>query len=259
MTIFEAIIVAIVEGITEFLPVSSTGHMILTSASLGIENDEFLKSFEISIQLGAILAIALMYIQRFFKGIDIYIKLIIAFLPTAIIGFLCYGFIKQYLFSPLVVSISLIIGGVILIFVDKKVKHNKSIYTDLEGISYKHSFFIGLVQCISMIPGVSRAGATIVGGVFNGLNRKQATEFSFLLAVPTMFAATAYDMMKTPLAFNTTQIYLLLVGMFVAFVSAWITVKLFLIAVQKYGFESFGWYRIAVGLVFMILIYKGVI
>lgn len=259
MTIFEAIIIAIVEGITEFLPVSSTGHMILTSACLGIENDEFLKCFEISIQIGAILAIALMYIQRFFKSIDIYIKLCIAFLPTAIIGFLCYGFIKQYLFSPLIVSISLVIGGIILILVDKKVKHNKGIYTDLESISYKHSFYIGLVQCISMIPGVSRAGATIVGGVFNGLNKKQATEFSFLLAVPTMFAATTYDMLKTPLAFNTTQIFLLLIGMLVAFISAWITVKLFLIFVQKYGFEYFGWYRIVIGFVFLILIYYGVI
>jgi len=259
MTIIEAIIVAIVEGITEFLPVSSTGHMILASATLGIENDEFLKSFEISIQFGAILAIALMYIQRFFKGVDIYLKLFVAFVPTAIIGFLCYGFIKQYLFSPLIVSISLILGGIILILLDKKIEEKKESYDELEKISYKHSFFIGLIQCISMIPGVSRAGATILGGVFNGFNKKQATEFSFLLAVPTMFAATGYDLLKTPLTFNSDQLLLLGIGLIVAFASAWFAVKLFLLWLEKYGFANFGWYRIAVGLVFLILIYKGVI
>lgn len=259
MTIFEAIIVAIVEGVTEFLPVSSTGHMILTSACLGIENDEFLKTFEISIQIGAILAIAIMYMQRFFKGLDIYRKLITAFLPTAIIGFLAYGFIKHHLFSPLIVSVSLIIGGIILILLDKKIDAAKSHYDELEKIDYKNSFFIGLIQCISMIPGVSRAGATIVGGIFNGFSKKQATEFSFLLAVPTMFAATAYDILKTPLVFNSDQKILLITGLITAFVSAWISVKLFLRFIEHYGFAHFGWYRIVIGLVFLILIYRGII
>lgn len=259
MSIFEAIIIAIVEGITEFLPISSTGHMILASELLGLENTEFLKSFEIAIQLGAILAIALMYIKRFFKGWDIYTRLLIAFLPSAIVGFLTYSFIKEYLFSTMVVSVSLVLGGILLIVVDKKVQHTKSQYEDLEQLSYKHAFYIGLVQCISMIPGVSRAGATIVGGVFNGLNRKQATEFSFLLAIPTMFAATSYDLLKTPLVYNSQQLFLLLTGMVTAYISAWITVKLFLIVVNRFGFEYFGWYRIVVGIIFLILIRNGVV
>lgn len=259
MTLFSAIIIAIVEGLTEFLPVSSTGHMILTSAALGLNNTEFLKTFEISIQLGAILAIALMYIKRFFRGWDIYKKLIVAFLPTGIIGFLAYDFIKAYLFSPLVVSISLILGGVILIIIDKHVTSKTSKVEEVEKISIKNAFFIGLIQSISMIPGVSRAGATIVGGVFNGFNKKQATEFSFLLAVPTMLAATGYDLIKTPLDFTSEQIMLLTVGLITAFIFAWLAVKVFLAIVNRYGFKYFGWYRILVGVVFLILIAKKLI
>jgi undecaprenyl-diphosphatase len=259
MTIIHAIIVAIVEGLTEFLPVSSTGHMILTSAALGLNNNEFLKTFEISIQIGAIMAIVLMYIGRFFRSFEIYKKLIVAFIPTALVGFLAYGFIKQYLFSPLIVSVSLILGGVILIIVDRQVTGKASRYDDLENVSIKNAFFIGLVQCISMIPGVSRAGATIVGGVYNGLNKRQATEFSFLLAVPTMFAATGYDLIKTPLHLTHAQLLLLLTGMAVAFIFAWIAVKLFLVIIQKSGFLYFGWYRIAIGLVFLALILTGII
>jgi undecaprenyl-diphosphatase len=259
MTIIHAIIIAIVEGLTEFLPVSSTGHMILTSAALDMENTEFLKTFEISIQIGAIMAIVLMYIRRFFRGFEIYKKLIVAFLPTALVGFLAYSFIKQHLFSPVIVSVSLIVGGIILIFVDKQVTGKESRYDDVENVSVKNAFFIGLVQCISMIPGVSRAGATIVGGVYNGLNKRQATEFSFLLAVPTMFAATGYDLLKTPLKFTHTEIMLLLIGLVVAFIFAWIAVKIFLVIIQKSGFLYFGWYRIAIGLVFLVLILKHII
>jgi undecaprenyl-diphosphatase len=259
MTIIQAIIVAIVEGLTEFLPVSSTGHMILTSAALGINNSEFLKTFEISIQLGAILAIVLMYIKRFFRGFEIYKKLIAAFIPTALIGFMAYDFIKQYLFSPLIVSVSLILGGIILIIVDKQVTGKKSRYNDPENVSIKNAFFIGLVQCISMIPGVSRAGATIVGGVYNGFNKRQATEFSFLLAVPTMFAATGFDLIKTPLQFTHHQIIILLTGLVVAFIFAWIAVKIFLVIIQKSGFLYFGWYRIAIGLVFLVLVLRHII
>jgi undecaprenyl-diphosphatase len=259
MTIIQAIIIAIVEGLTEFLPVSSTGHMILTSAALGMENSEFLKTFEISIQIGAILAIVMMYMKRFFRGFEIYKKLIIAFLPTAIVGFMAYPFIKEYLFSPLIVSISLILGGIILIIIDRKVSGKITQYNEVENMSLKHAFFIGLVQCISMIPGVSRAGATIVGGVFNGLNKKQATEFSFLLAVPTMFAATGYDLYKTPLHFSSYEISLLLVGLITAFIFAWIAVKAFLLIIQKSGFKHFGWYRILIGLIFLVLIIKNII
>jgi undecaprenyl-diphosphatase UppP len=165
--------------------------MILASAAMNIGENEFVKTFEIAIQLGAILAIALMYIKRFMQGIDIYLKLMAAFLPTAVVGLLAYKYIKALLFNPTVVSISLIVGGIILILIDKRVVNTKSKTENLADISYKNAFYIGLMQCLSMIPGTSRAAATIVGGVFNGLDKKQATEFSFLLAVPTMFAA--YD------------------------------------------------------------------
>jgi undecaprenyl-diphosphatase len=253
MTFFEAILIAIVEGLTEFLPVSSTGHMILASAALGMENTPFLKTFEISIQIGAILAIVTMYIKRFFKSFDICLKLLVAFIPSAVVGFLAYPYIKEYLFSPLIVSVTLILGGIILILVDRKVVHKVSRYPEIEKISVKNAFFIGLAQCVSVIPGVSRAGATIVGGVFNGLNKKQATEFSFLLAVPTMFAATGYDLYKTPVAFTSHEISLLITGLVTAFLFAWLAVKGFLILVGKFGFIHFGWYRILVGFLFLAL------
>ncbi|SHO61863.1 undecaprenyl-diphosphate phosphatase [Algoriphagus zhangzhouensis] len=255
MTLFQSIIIAIVEGLTEFLPVSSTGHMILASAAMGIHDDEFVKTFEVFIQLGAILAIALMYIKRFFRGLQIYYKLFAAFVPTAIVGLLAYDIIKGYLFNPVVVSISLIIGGVILILIDKKVVSKESELAEVEDISYKNAFFIGLFQCLSMVPGTSRAAATIIGGVFNGLDKKQATEFSFLLAVPTMIAAGGYDLIKSELVFTQAQIMMLAVGSLVAFISAWIAVKLFLKYVSKNGFTAFGWYRIVIGILFLILMW----
>lgn len=254
MTIIQAIIIAIVEGLTEFLPVSSTGHMILTSSLLGVENSSFTKTFEISIQLGAIFAVAIMYIKRFFRSFEIYKKLIVAFIPTAIIGFLAYNFIKEYLFSTLIVSITLILGGIILILVDKKLVKQVSRYTEAEDVPLKNAFFIGLIQCISMIPGVSRAGATIVGGVFNGFNKKQAIEFSFLLAVPTMFAATGYDLLKTPIEFTHNEIMLLIIGLITAFIVAWIAVKAFLAFIERFGFAWFGWYRILIGILFLVFL-----
>ncbi len=253
MSILQSIIIAIIEGLTEFLPISSTGHMILATAAMKIHEDEFVKTFEIAIQLGAILAIALMYFKRFFQGLEIYYKLIIAFIPTAIIGFLAYDFIKEYLFNPTVVSVSLIVGGVVLIWIDKWVVATKSTTESLEKISYKNAFYIGLMQCLSMIPGTSRAAATIIGGVFNGLDKKQATEFSFLLAVPTMLAATGYDLLKTPIVFTNHEVMLLAIGLAVAFVSAWFAVKIFLKIVERYGFTYFGYYRIALGVLFLLL------
>lgn len=253
MTLFQSILIAVVEGLTEFLPISSTGHMILASTAMGIHEEEFVKTFEVFIQLGAILAIALMYIKRFFRNLTIYFKLITAFLPTAVVGLLAYDFIKAYLFNPIVVAVSLILGGIILIFIDKKVAAQSSIVVEVEDISYKNAFFIGLCQCLSMVPGTSRAAATIIGGVFNGLDKKQATEFSFLLAVPTMLAAGGYDLLKADLAFSGEQLMLLGIGFVVAFVSAWGAVKLFLTYVSTHGFASFGWYRIALGVLFLIL------
>ena len=254
MNYIQSVIIAIIEGLTEFLPISSTGHMILASAAMKIHENEFAKTFEIVIQLGAILAIAIMYMKRFLRGINIYLKLIVAFIPTAIVGFLAYDFIKTYLFNPMVVSISLIIGGIILIIIDKKVENRKSEIKEVEDIPYKNAFYIGLIQCLSMIPGTSRAAATIIGGVFNRFDKKQATEFSFLLAVPTMFAAGGYDLLKTPIDFTREEIIMLISGSFFAFVSAWIAVKIFLRIVEKYGFQYFGYYRIALGIIFLIFL-----
>jgi len=255
MTIPQSIIIAIIEGLTEFLPVSSTGHMILASAAMNIHDDEFVKTFEIFIQLGAILAIALMYIKRFLQGINIYLKLLAAFIPTAIIGLLAYDYIKAYLFNPVIVSVSLIVGGVILILIDKRLVNSEAKVEEVEDMSYKNAFFIGLFQCVSMVPGTSRAAATIIGGVFNGLNKKQATEFSFLLAVPTMMAASGYDLLKTDLLFTNNQLLMLGLGTLVAFITAWIAVKLFLKFVSNHGFTAFGYYRIALGVLFLIFMW----
>lgn len=254
MGILEAIILAVIEGITEFLPVSSTGHMILASTAMKIHDDEFVKTFEIFIQLGAILAIAIMYIKRFFQGIEIYIKLLIAFIPTAVIGFVAYDFIKAYLFDPIVVSVSLIVGGFVLIWIDNKAMNRASEIDTLEKIPYKNAFYIGLIQCLSMVPGTSRAAATIIGGVFNKLDKKQATEFSFLLAIPTMLAATGYDLLKTPVNFDQQEMIMLVVGLLFAFISAWLAVKIFLKLVENYGFKYFGYYRIIIGIIFLLVI-----
>ncbi len=251
MSILDSIILAIIEGLTEFLPISSTGHMIMASKVMNIDG-EFVKTFEIAIQLGAIMAIVLMYAKRFLQSFTIYLKLGVAFIPTGIVGFLAYKTIKMYLFNPYVVGFALVIGGIILVLIDKKVVAKESKTLDLESISYKHSFFIGLIQCISMIPGVSRAAATIIGGVFNGLNKKQAMEFSFLLAVPTMFAATGYELIKTPISFSSQEYMLLGIGLLIAFVTAWLAVKVFLKIVQNYGFKYFGYYRIIIGLLFLL-------
>jgi undecaprenyl-diphosphatase len=254
MDILQTIILSLVEGITEFLPVSSTGHMILASSIMDISDRAFVKTFEIAIQLGAIAAIVMLYYKRFIQGIDIYIKLFIAFLPTAAVGFLAYKTIKTYLFNPLGVSLALVIGGVILILIDKWVVARESRYAELEDISYKNAFLIGLAQCVSMIPGVSRAAATIIGGVANGLNKKQATEFSFLLAVPTMCAATGYDLPKTDATLSSREFLLLAIGFAGAFVSAWLAVKVFIRFVENHGFKAFGYYRIFIGIVFLAYI-----
>lgn len=252
MSILQAFIIAIIEGLTEFLPVSSTGHMILASTIMNIQDDAFVKTFEICIQLGAILAIVMLYAKKFLQSFTIYFKLGIAFIPTGIAGFLAYPYIKAYLFNSIVVATSLIVGGIVLVIIDKKVTAKKSETKEIEKISYKNAFFIGLIQCFSMVPGVSRAAATIIGGVFNGLNKKQATEFSFLLAVPTMLAATGYDLIKTPINFSNNEILLLAIGLVVAFLTAWLAVKVFLKIVENYGFKHFGYYRIAIGIIFLI-------
>jgi undecaprenyl-diphosphatase len=246
------IIIAIIEGLTEFLPVSSTGHMILADSIMGVKDKEFTETFEVVIQLGAILAVVFMYFKRFFVGIDIYVKLFIAFLPTGIIGFLAYSAIKEFLFNPYVVSVSLILGGIVLILLDKWSENKTSEYKEVEHISYLGAFKIGCIQCLSMIPGVSRSAATIFGGVFSGFNRKQAAEFSFLLAIPTMFAASGYDLLKNHEAINSSNLVTLLIGAAVAFVVALIAIKGFIAFLNKYGFKHFGYYRIVLGVLFLV-------
>ena len=179
MTIIDAIILGIIEGVTEFLPVSSTGHMILASAMMKIDEGSFIKTFEIAIQAGAILSVLTVYYKRFLVSLDIYIKLLIAFIPTGLIGFLAYKTIKAYLFNPVTVSVALIAGGILLVLLDKWSENKASAFKSTEDISYTGAFKIGLIQCLSMIPGVSRAAATIFGGVSAGFDRKQAAEFSF--------------------------------------------------------------------------------
>lgn len=259
MNFLEAIILAIIEGLTEFLPVSSTGHMIIGSSLMGIAEDDFTKLFTIVIQLGAILSVVVIYFKRFFQSVNFYLKLCVAFIPAAILGILLSDKIDDLLESPLTVSISLVIGGVILLFVDKW--FNKPVIKEEKEISYLTALKIGFFQCIAMIPGVSRSAATIVGGMSQKLTRSAAAEFSFFLAVPTMLGATAkkvMDFFKEGNSFTGEQINLLIVGNIVAFIVAFLAIKSFISFVSKNGFKVFGIYRIVVGLTILILILAGV-
>jgi undecaprenyl-diphosphatase len=253
MSIFEAVVLAIVEGLTEFLPVSSTGHMVLASSAMGIANSDFVKMFTVAIQFGAILSVVVLYWKRFFQSLDFYFKLGVAFVPSAIIGFLMNDYIDSMLENALVVAITLLAGGVVLLFVDKWFA--KTEVSGAENVEYKNAFIIGLFQVIAMIPGVSRSAATIIGGLSQKLNRKAAAEFSFFLAVPTMFAATAYKMLKyhNEVGFNFSDAGILLIGNVVAFIVAIIAIKAFIGFLTKYGFKLFGWYRIIVGAAILLL------
>lgn len=258
MNLIQTIILAIIEGLTEFLPVSSTGHMIIASSFMGIATDPFVKLFTIVIQLGAILSVVVLYFKRFFRTLDFYFKLIIAFIPAIIFGYLLSDRIDKLMESPLTVAISLVVGGVILLFVDKW--FNKPTIHEEEQITYLTAFKIGLFQCLAMIPGTSRSGASIVGGMSLKLSRKVAAEFSFFLAVPTMFAATAkklLDFYKEGHTISHDQIQLMVIGNVIAFVVALLAIKSFIGYLNKNGFKLFGWYRIVAGLVIIALIYSG--
>lgn len=258
MNYFEAIVLAIIEGLTEFLPVSSTGHMIIASSFMGIASDPFVKLFTIAIQLGAILSVLVLYFKRFFKSINFYIKLLVAFIPAAVFGLLLSKKIDELLESPMAVGISLLVGGVILLFVDKW--FNKPTIHEEEEINYLTALKIGFFQCIAMIPGVSRSGATIIGGMTQKLSRKLAAEFSFFLAVPTMFAATGkklFDFYKEGNTITHEQVNLLVIGNVVAFIVALLAIKSFIGFLNKHGFKMFGYYRIVAGLVIIILLLSG--
>lgn len=251
MSILQAIILGIVEGVTEFLPISSTGHLILVGKWLGIESSSFSKSFSIAIQLGAILAVVVLYWQRFLKSTETWKKVLIAFIPTGIIGFLLYRVIKDFfLSSEMLIVWSLLIGGILLIIFE--LWHKKRV---VEGeITLKKSFAVGVIQAISAIPGVSRAGATIVGGLLMGIKREIIVEFSFLLAVPTMAAATGYDLYKSAGSFSFSEFYVLAIGFVVSFVVAILSIKWLIHFVKNHTFISFGVYRIIVAGLFYFLV-----
>lgn len=262
MSIIDAIIIAIVEGITEFLPISSTGHMIITERVLGVEATDFTRLFTVGIQLGAILAVIVLYWKRFITPLktgnwNFYFKLIIAVVPALLLGFIFSDKIDALLDSASVVAITMIAGGIVLLFIDNFFKDHP-VQTD-EQISYPKAFIIGIWQCIAMIPGVSRSAASIIGGMQQKLTRKLAAEFSFFLAVPTMAAATGYKLLKGYKTLNSSDIKLFAIGNVVAFVVAVIAIKFFIGFLQKHGFKLFGYYRIIAGIILLALILTGVI
>jgi len=273
MDIWQAIILAIVEGLTEFLPVSSTGHMIIASSLMGINELPITKIFEVNIQFGAILSVVVLYWRRFLQGLDFYKKLLVAFIPAAVIGFALNDFIDAMLESVAVVAIMLVVGGVVLLYVDKWFKNATE-----DRISYKNALIIGLAQCVAMIPGVSRSAASIIGGMAQGINRKAAAEFSFFLAVPTMLAAATYKLITDMLGLKISDLVkfdwvkiqnsfevirpndlkLLLIGNFVAFIVAMIAIRFFISILTRYGFKLFGYYRIALGVALLALLAMGI-
>ena len=256
MSIFDAVILGIIEGLTEFLPISSTGHLILVSTLLGIPQSSFNKTFEIVIQLGAILSVVFLYFNRIKNNIELWKKITAAFIPTGIIGFVLYKIIKQYLFNPYIVAVSLIVGGILIIIIEKIMSSKDAVIEKMENVSYKKSVFIGIMQSLAVIPGTSRSAATIIGGLFAGMDRKTAVEFSFLLAIPTMFAATGYDLFKSGVHLDASQWHLIAIGFIVSFLSAIVAVKSFIAFISRFSLISFGVYRVIIGLLFLFLVLK---
>ncbi|WP_295121831.1 undecaprenyl-diphosphate phosphatase [uncultured Chitinophaga sp.] len=259
MSILEAVIIAIVEGLTEFIPVSSTGHMIIVSSIMGINKDEFTKLFEVCIQLGAILAVVVLYYKKFFNlsKLQFYVRLFFAVLPALILGYLLGDYIDAALEKPAVVAAMLLLGGIVLLFVDKWFK-NPTIDSE-EKISYFQAIRIGLFQCLALLPGVSRSAATIIGGMQQKMTRNAAAEFSFFLAVPTMAAATGYKLLKHHelITKYPENLKLLVIGNIVAFVVAMLAIKFFIGTLKKYGFKMWGYYRIVVGLAILVFLAMG--
>jgi undecaprenyl-diphosphatase len=254
MVLAQAIVMAIVEGVTEFLPISSTGHLILTAKLMAIPQTEFVKSFEIVIQLGAIAAVLIMYARKVLAKLGLVKPILIAFIPTGVLGLIFYKIVKTYLLGNSgVVVWALLLGGIFMIWYERKIKNTEG-KLKIEDLDYKKSLKIGLIQSVSMIPGVSRAMATIFGGMGAGLSREEATEFSFLLAIPTMAAATGLDLLKSGWTFTPSEWWLLISGFMGAFISAWVVVRWLVGYVQKHDFTSFGIYRIILALAFLIFI-----
>ena len=253
MTVIEAIVLGIVEGLSEFLPISSTGHLILASALMKLRQSDAHKVFEVTIQSGAMLAVVFIYRGQLASRSDLLKKLCFAFLPTGVLGYLLYKLVKSF-FQPSLVSYMLIAGGIAFIVIERWIKNRPVAVASLQDISYWQAFTIGLVQSLSMIPGVSRSGATIMGGLLIGMNRKDAAEFSFLLALPTMLAATSYDIYKNHAIFNLGDWQNILVGFITSFIFAVIGIKALLKFITSHTFIPFGIYRIAVGVLFLLFL-----
>jgi undecaprenyl-diphosphatase len=255
MTYFDTLILGIVEGVSEFLPISSTGHLILASYLLHLKQTDFQKSFEIAIQLGAILSVVVLYWRALLVNFEILKKVITAFIPTAILGFIFYKIIKRVLLgSNTVVLYSLLIGGVFLILFELWHREKENASGELSDISYSKSLIIGLCQAVAMIPGVSRSAATIIGGLILGIKRKTIVEFSFLVSVPTMAAATGFDLMKSGGYFSLEEFHLLLVGFISSFIVALLSIKWLIHFIKNHTFISFGIYRILISLLFWFVI-----
>lgn len=255
MSIIESIIFGLVEGFTEFLPISSTGHLILTGQFLGLSQNEYLKSFEIIIQLGAILAVVSLY-WKSFLNIENVKKILFAFIPTGVVGLIVYKFVKLYLLGNITIVVwSLLLGGIALILFEYfKKEETGDIEEGFQCVSYKQSFFIGLFQSIAIIPGISRSASTILGGLFLGLRRKTATEFSFILAVPTMLSATLLDLYKNASSFSVNEVSTLTIGFLVSFLIALLSIKFLLSYIKKHNFMIFGVYRILLALAFLFFV-----
>jgi len=254
MTIFHSIVLGIVEGITEFLPISSTAHLVLVSHLLQISQTDFVKTFEISIQFGAILAVLYLYWQKIFKNLEVLKRIIVAFIPTGILGLIFYKIIKNVLISDISLIIwTLILGGIFLILFEHWHQEKPEATAELEKITYKQCLVLGIFQSFAMVPGVSRSAATIIGGLFLGLKRTAIVEFSFLLALPTMAAATGLDLIKTSATFTSTDLLTLGIGFIISFFVALLAIKFLLDYVRKHDFTAFGIYRIFVGAVMFFI------
>lgn len=254
MDIFSSIILGIVEGLTEFLPISSTGHLMITSKLLGLEKTAFLSTFEIGIQSGAIFTVIIYYLRRILASKDLIWKVAAGFIPTAVLGFLLYDVVKNHLLESLtLVGWALLIGGVLILLIEKF--HTPTDEgAQIESISYKQSFLLGFYQVFAMIPGVSRSGATIMGGLLSGISRKQIVEFSFLLAIPTILGATGFDILKSGISFSNQELLVFGVGTVVSAITAWAAIKFFIRFVSNHSFEIFGWYRIIAGVLILIFL-----
>lgn len=254
MDISHALILAVVEGITEFLPISSTGHLILVSHLLNIESTNFSKSFEIIIQLGAILAVVVLYFKTLLYKKEYWPKLLVAFLPTALVGFTLYPLIKRVLLdNSYITLLSLFLGGIVLIIIEKLHQEKETHTNDIAHLTYGQAVLIGSFQAISVIPGVSRAAATIIGGLVVGVKRTSAVEFSFLLAIPTMGAATGLDLIKSHSQFASSDIAPLLVGFIGSFIVALVVIKYFIKYIKKHDFVPFGIYRVIIAIIYFFI------